>query len=162
MMSVEIQSDGIKLKAGRPKVLFHTSIIGPSQVSLRHYTLTSDGKRFLLVQPAGNAATTSEPAPPVDVILNWTGLLNKGGINGASYRYCCHICGSKSDDFKPHFTATANRRVSVGNLEFSRRVFVPLSMTSAERAKMNADAGFHKTSHRLYSTDATNPKRFAS
>jgi hypothetical protein len=77
MMSVEIESDGIKLKPGVPKVLFHTSIIGPSVVSLRHYTLTSDGKRFLLVQPANNTATPPEPAPPIDVILNWTGLLNR-------------------------------------------------------------------------------------
>jgi hypothetical protein len=61
-MAVDVQA-GETFTAGTPRVLFEV-ILGRG--GERHYTVASDGQRFLAVTPV-----VSDPALPVTVVLNW-------------------------------------------------------------------------------------------
>ena len=70
---------GSTLRAGIPTGLFNTQLTaglrhpgGPANV----FAAAPDGQRFLMLKPAGGAAT--EPAPStITVVLNWPALLKK-------------------------------------------------------------------------------------
>jgi Tol biopolymer transport system component/predicted Ser/Thr protein kinase len=70
MMAAPIESGKDFIRPGTPKALFPTRV--RTQVSVRDYDVSSDGRRFLLNQPV---ADTGEP--PITVIMNWPKLLEK-------------------------------------------------------------------------------------
>ena len=55
--------------AGLPKTLFPAGVVSANQA----YSVTKDGKRFLVSTRPQNAAT----ATPLTVIVNWTSTLQK-------------------------------------------------------------------------------------
>ena len=67
MMAVEVTSDR-ELQVGAPKPLFRTSLSGDISSYRNRYAVTSDGARFLI-------DGSDEPYVPIDIIVNWTGLL---------------------------------------------------------------------------------------
>ena len=69
MMSVVI-TVGSGLEAGPPTRLFQTRILGSG--GFDRYDMTSDGQRFLLLEPPESAS-----APPITVVTNWTSLLRR-------------------------------------------------------------------------------------
>jgi Tol biopolymer transport system component/predicted Ser/Thr protein kinase len=72
MMAVDIIV-APSLSSGTPRVLFDT---GLKSVSFDgdDYAVTADGQRFLLLKPLP-AQTSTQPPPPVTVLLNWTTTL---------------------------------------------------------------------------------------
>ena len=63
---------GPVFKAGNPQVVFKANYLSP-QTGL-HYSVTPDGKRFLMIQgaqSAGNKATAAAPRPKINIVLNW-------------------------------------------------------------------------------------------
>jgi hypothetical protein len=63
MMAVEVQA-GANFQASVPRPLFETRISGP----FAHFTVTGDGRRFLVPTPTGEAQAST----PATVVLNWT------------------------------------------------------------------------------------------
>jgi Tol biopolymer transport system component len=70
LMAVGIATNPV-FRAGAPKALFQTSPSGVSSITYL-WDLTPDGKRFLLVAPAGQAGQA-----PFTVVLNWRAGLKK-------------------------------------------------------------------------------------
>jgi Tol biopolymer transport system component len=66
MMAVEVKT-GAKFEHGIPKPLFEVRT-----VSTRHYDISPDGKRFLIVQSIANSSSTS-----LMVVLNWLAGVKK-------------------------------------------------------------------------------------
>jgi serine/threonine protein kinase len=63
---------GPAFKAGKPHVIFKGNYLSP-QAGL-HYSVTPDGKRFLMIQgaqSAGNKATSTTQRPKINIVLNW-------------------------------------------------------------------------------------------
>jgi hypothetical protein len=68
MMVVEVKT-GVTLEASSPRELFQTPIrLDPT---IDQYAVTGDGRRFLIVEPLGDAAR------PMTVVLNWTADLRR-------------------------------------------------------------------------------------
>lgn len=66
MMAVSVSTEST-FKAGTPQKLFQ----GPYYTRLGHqWDLSPDGKRFLMIKPAGEG-TTPEGRQRINVILNW-------------------------------------------------------------------------------------------
>jgi Tol biopolymer transport system component len=73
LMAVPVK-DGPPLQVGRPTALFRTrleflGLQGP--YFMAGYDVTADGQRFLLNMPPEQAV------PPIEIVLNWTSVLNK-------------------------------------------------------------------------------------
>jgi len=69
LMAVDINA-GATLEPGNPRKLFSTSLdVLPA---FDQYAVTADGQRFLVLVPAGDAASS-----PITVVLNWTAGLKK-------------------------------------------------------------------------------------
>jgi len=69
MMAVDIKADS-KIESGIPVELFNTGlIVGPYD---GQYDVTSDGQRFLILNPLAETALI-----PITVVLNWTSLLEQ-------------------------------------------------------------------------------------
>jgi hypothetical protein len=64
---VDVKANGAAFEAGIPQQLFRSAVE-------RGWDVTGDGKRFLVVAPAGVERTTQEP---ITVVLNWPALLKK-------------------------------------------------------------------------------------
>ena len=78
-MSVDVNGSGSSFVSRRPAELFEPGIYGTSrpghQGNFFPWAVSPDGQRFLMPQPvAGDKASAS---PAINVILNWTALLNK-------------------------------------------------------------------------------------
>ena len=59
---------------GAPVVLFAAAPSRPGYTNDSHrWQIAPDGKRFLLLHPAGG----EQQAPPLDVVVNWTTLLKE-------------------------------------------------------------------------------------
>lgn len=70
MVAVSVKTDGSKLAAGNPEILFESRTRG---LSWRNdYTVTGDGQRFLVISPLESALSS-----PITVVLNWTAELKK-------------------------------------------------------------------------------------
>jgi len=68
VVSLPVEATSTTFRTGAPKTLF---AIDPAGLG---YWPSPDGKRFLITVPA-----EGEPAdPPVQFILNWSGLVKKG------------------------------------------------------------------------------------
>ncbi len=67
MMSVDFHPGSTEQPA--PKILFQTKIM-PKIEARNHYVVTGDGQRFLINTPLEEIATS-----PIEVVLNWTSLL---------------------------------------------------------------------------------------
>ena len=77
-MSVDVNGSGSSFVSRRPAELFEPGIYGTSrpghQGNFFPWAVSPDGQRFLMPQPvAGDKASAS---PAINVILNWTALLN--------------------------------------------------------------------------------------
>ena len=72
LMAVELSYDaaGIRAQAPKPPLPPHVNILNLID-HRHHHAVSADGKRFLLRQAAGPRA------PPITVIVNWTGILAK-------------------------------------------------------------------------------------
>ena len=70
LMAVEVKT-GSAFEAGVPKALFQAPIIDLYD-AYKHYTVTNDGQRFLIVTPAEEVASD-----PITVVLNWTAGLKQ-------------------------------------------------------------------------------------
>ena len=64
LMSVEVQPDS-RLPAGKPRALFEARYFN---IPIPPYTVSSDGKRFLIVTPAEEESNAS----PLTVVMSWT------------------------------------------------------------------------------------------
>jgi len=69
LMSVEVKTEST-LETAAPKPLFITKV--RSSTSTNRYVVTSDGQRFLINAPAGDAGMA-----PIILILNWANGLKK-------------------------------------------------------------------------------------
>ena len=64
MMSADMDTSGGAVAAGTPRALFGTNL--PVSDSVDQYAVTSDGKRFILINPVAN-----DPAAQFTAVLNW-------------------------------------------------------------------------------------------
>jgi len=71
LYAVGIEADGAQLKSSAPRTLFKTPLRDLSAFT-EQYRATADGQRFLFQVPVGDGAQ-----PPLRVIMNWPGLLEK-------------------------------------------------------------------------------------
>ncbi|MGC2422086.1 MAG: protein kinase, partial [Candidatus Acidiferrales bacterium] len=69
VMAVEVNTDAANFQAGIPKPLFQAQPI-PDFLMRNRYLVSADGQRFLMLAPAGEAASR-----PITVVLNWPALL---------------------------------------------------------------------------------------
>jgi hypothetical protein len=69
MMSVDVAID-TNVRTGSPTLLFKTRILASG--GFDRYDVTSDGQRFLLLEPPESAT-----APPITVTTNWQSLLRR-------------------------------------------------------------------------------------
>ena len=74
MMSADIAVKGSSFAIGKPKLLFHPNFSMYVAPGLSAYDVTSDGKRFVMI----NRGTQEAPAP-FTVVENWPELLNNLG-----------------------------------------------------------------------------------
>jgi eukaryotic-like serine/threonine-protein kinase len=65
-------SANTRFEAGMPKPLFRALFPGWTVGGIEHYSVSSDGQRFLLNVPSEDAFS------PITVVLNWTAALKKG------------------------------------------------------------------------------------
>lgn len=79
VMSVAVNGSGSSFVAGTPAALFKPSNYGAGAPGHRGnffpYAVSPDGRRFLMPQP--QSKTDVDSAPTINVILNWTALLNR-------------------------------------------------------------------------------------
>jgi Tol biopolymer transport system component len=75
MMSVEISTDPKTgaIESKTPTVLFQSPIQRPT-LTIDQYDVTSDGKRFLFIQPHRDQNTS---LAPITVVVNWQAVLSK-------------------------------------------------------------------------------------
>ncbi len=71
LYAVGIEADGAQLKSSTPRTLFKTPLRDFS-ANVEQYRATADGQRFLFKVPVGD-----DTQPPLRVIMNWPGLLEK-------------------------------------------------------------------------------------
>ena len=70
VMSVDVSTTSSEFRAGTPNPLFHQPL---SDLEMRNgYAVSPDGRRFLMLVPAGQAKPE-----PITVVLNWQALLKK-------------------------------------------------------------------------------------
>ncbi len=72
-MTVTIQTNP-EFVTGRPRDLFPTlnQFITTNETRRAPmYDITPDGTRFVFVQPAGQADSEKQPAPQINIVLNW-------------------------------------------------------------------------------------------
>ncbi len=70
MTAVEVTTSAGSFEAGTPVVLFKTGLAPEGRIE--EYAVTADGERFLIPLPL-----QSPDAIPVDVVVNWTALLDR-------------------------------------------------------------------------------------
>ena len=70
MMSVEM-APGARPDVGTPKPLFRTRLSSPN-TAVDQYVVTSDGQRFIVMEPTADA-----PPESLTIVTNWTTLLKK-------------------------------------------------------------------------------------
>ena len=68
-MSVDVAASGT-WRAGKPRELFRVSTPEPAGSS--NYHVTADGQTFVV-----NTILSYLPLPPIQVVVNWTGLLKQ-------------------------------------------------------------------------------------
>jgi Tol biopolymer transport system component len=71
MMAAPIKTTATTIESGTPQLLFKTPIAAV-QLTIDQYAVTSDGQRFLIQVPTGNAGQA-----PITVVLNWAAGLKK-------------------------------------------------------------------------------------
>jgi serine/threonine protein kinase/Tol biopolymer transport system component len=69
IMTVGLAAGQGGIEPGIPRILFDTGLY-INEAGGRHYDVTADGERFLLLKPL-----TGGPPTPITVVLNWTSLL---------------------------------------------------------------------------------------
>ncbi len=69
IMAIDIVARQGGIEPGIPRILFDAGLY-INEAGGRHYDVTADGERFLLLKPLTGGAPT-----PITVILNWTSLL---------------------------------------------------------------------------------------
>ena len=72
LMAVDVTGNGA-FRAGPPKTLFSTPLA--TDWLFTSYSVTADGERFLMLKPAGEAASST-----ITVVLNWPATLKKGRL----------------------------------------------------------------------------------
>jgi serine/threonine protein kinase/Tol biopolymer transport system component len=71
MMAVTVKTDG-SLETGPPRVLFRANVLNPFGQSGGHeYSVTGDGQKFLLLEPAKDNSSTNVTPEQINVIVNW-------------------------------------------------------------------------------------------
>jgi hypothetical protein len=70
MNMVTVRTEG-GFEVGNPTVLFDARVVLP-ETTFRHYAVTGDGQRFLLLAPVGD----EKPASTA-VVVNWSAALPK-------------------------------------------------------------------------------------
>jgi hypothetical protein len=75
-MSVPVQTEGAFQPIGQPSVLFQTTLRPDAKPFGHFYTVSDDGKRFLIISPP-NAVSTNGISVPITVVVNWTAALRK-------------------------------------------------------------------------------------
>jgi len=79
VMSVAVNGSGSSFVAGTPAELFepgsYGTVVPGHQGNYFEYAVSSDGQRFLMPQPASGSKGSA--LPTINVILNWTSLLEK-------------------------------------------------------------------------------------
>jgi eukaryotic-like serine/threonine-protein kinase len=68
MMSVPVETE-TPFKAGRPRVLFKGEYL--ESAGITQYSVTPDGRRFLMIKDANPKPTGTAPPQQINVILNW-------------------------------------------------------------------------------------------
>jgi hypothetical protein len=68
MMSVPVETEAA-FKAGTPTALFSGQFLSP-QIGL-HYSVTRDGRRFLLIKDAAAKPGSAAQPPKINIVLNW-------------------------------------------------------------------------------------------
>jgi len=71
MMAVQVNTAAGRFQVGTPKLLFKTQLIRPGY-SRNIYVVSPDGKRFLMLVPAGKPGSAR-----ITVVVNWLALLKK-------------------------------------------------------------------------------------
>jgi eukaryotic-like serine/threonine-protein kinase len=71
MMAVGVSTNSATLQAGTPKLLFQAHIMPPSYWR-SNYVVSPDGRRFLMLVPAGETKQSS-----ITVVVNWPALIKK-------------------------------------------------------------------------------------
>ena len=71
LMAVPVETTAASIDAGTPLLLFKTPITTP-QLNIDQYAVSSDGQRFLVQAPIGEASQV-----PITLILNWADGLHK-------------------------------------------------------------------------------------
>jgi serine/threonine protein kinase len=75
IMAVDVTPVGTMLKAGPPRLLFDSHILGADHPDYATYAVTKDGTKFLIARPpAGQSAQKSQP---IVVVLNWIDGIRK-------------------------------------------------------------------------------------
>jgi Tol biopolymer transport system component len=72
VMSVDVKTVVGEFQAGRPHALFQAQLASGTGYVRNHYAVSPDGRRFLMLVPAGEAKPT-----PLTVVVNWQSLLEK-------------------------------------------------------------------------------------
>ena len=71
MMAVPLKTDG-GLRAGPPHALFQADVLNPfGEGGGNEYCVTSDGRKFLLLEPVSTATPAGAAADQINVIVNW-------------------------------------------------------------------------------------------
>jgi DNA-binding winged helix-turn-helix (wHTH) protein/Tol biopolymer transport system component len=69
LMAVDVRADGGTLEIGRAAPLFRAPLLGSLTDVRNYYTVSTDGRRFLMKSLAGDT-----PAEPITLVVNWTAL----------------------------------------------------------------------------------------
>ena len=76
MMAAEIHVASSSLEAGAPRALFDSGYANAVHTTNYHtYAVSADGQRFLIPRP--DIAPPGDTSFPINVVLNWTSLLNR-------------------------------------------------------------------------------------
>jgi DNA-binding winged helix-turn-helix (wHTH) protein/Tol biopolymer transport system component len=75
MMAVPLKTDG-GLQAGAPQVLFQADVLNPfGEGGGDEYSVTRDGRKFLLLEPVKTESPAGATAEQINVIVNWDAAL---------------------------------------------------------------------------------------
>jgi WD40 repeat protein len=75
MMAVPLNADG-GLKAGVPQALFRADVLNPfGEGGGNEYCVSSDGRKFLLLEPVRTEIRAGAAADQINVIVNWDAAL---------------------------------------------------------------------------------------
>lgn len=71
MMAVQVKTDG-DVEASAPRALFQADVLNPfGNIGGNEYAVTSDGQKFLMLEPAGTNDAAGATSDQINVIVNW-------------------------------------------------------------------------------------------